>query len=164
MKPDDRKGKLRVCKATDGLNHLQWGGRAPDMPFLPEDDFIIFPQEAEMKFIPKPGVFVIKFPDDPSRKLHVLGKDRHERALADLEQSLKQRLEAPVIRQHHLREQIDGDVQQLIGHLEGLVDERREKAQQKLIKRAETEAERFIKVLSDQRQRCRDVDQVLVGV
>ena len=46
MKPDDRKGKLRVCKATDGLNHLQWGGRAPDMPFLPEDDFIIFPQES----------------------------------------------------------------------------------------------------------------------
>lgn len=69
MKPDDRKGKLRVCKATDGLNHLQWGGRAPDMPFLPEDDFIIFPQEAEMKFIPKPGVFVIKFPDDPSRNM-----------------------------------------------------------------------------------------------
>ena len=55
MKPDDRKGKLRVCKATDGLNHLQWGGRAPDMPFLPEDDFIIFPQEAEMKFIPNAG-------------------------------------------------------------------------------------------------------------
>ena len=27
------------------------------------------------------------YPDDPSRKLHVLGKDRHERALADLEQS-----------------------------------------------------------------------------
>ena len=69
MKPDDRKGKLRVCKATDGLNHLQWGGRAPDMTFLPEDDFIIFPQEAEMKFIPKPGVFVIKFPDDPSRNM-----------------------------------------------------------------------------------------------
>ena len=101
----------------------------------------------------------------------LLGKDRHERALADLEQSLKQRLEAPVIRQHHLREQIDGDVQQLIGHLEGLVDERREKAQQKLIKRAETESERFIKVLSDQRQRIESTktktdhgfDQLVLG-
>ena len=111
------------------------------------------------------------YPDDPRRKLHVLGKDRQERALADLEQSLKQRLEAPVIRQHHLREQIDGDVRQLIGHLEGLVDERREKAQQKLIKRAETESERFIKVLSDQRQRIESTktktdhgfDQLVLG-
>ena len=60
---------------------------------------------------------------------------------------------------------------QLIGHLEGLVDERREKAQQKLIKRAETESERFIKVLSDQRQRIESTktktdhgfDQLVLG-
>ena len=68
MKPDDRKGKLRVCKATDGPNHRS-EAVVPHV-FLPEDDFIIFPQEAEMKFIPKPGVLVIKFSDDPSR--HVL--------------------------------------------------------------------------------------------
>ena len=67
MKPDDRKGKLRICKATDGLTHLMWGPRAEGMPFNPDDDFIIFPQEAQMKFIPKPGCFVIKFPDDASR-------------------------------------------------------------------------------------------------
>ena len=69
MVPDERKGKLRLCKDTDGLTHLQWGSRAADMPFLPEDDLLVFPQEAEMKFIPKPGVFVIKFPDDPSRNM-----------------------------------------------------------------------------------------------
>ena len=69
MAPDERKGKLRVCKATDGLCHLQWGSRAEGMPFVPEDDFIIFPQESVMKFIPKPGVFVIKFPDDVSRNM-----------------------------------------------------------------------------------------------
>ena len=37
------------------------------MPFTPEEDLLVFQPEAEMKFIPKPGVFVIKFPDDPSR-------------------------------------------------------------------------------------------------
>ena len=39
------------------------------MPYNPDDDFIIFPMEAEMKFIPKPGCFVIKFPDDASRNM-----------------------------------------------------------------------------------------------
>ena len=67
MVPDERRGKLRLCKDTDGLTHMQWGVRAPDMPFTPEEDLLVFPREAEMKFIPKPGVFVIKFPDDPSR-------------------------------------------------------------------------------------------------
>lgn len=69
MVPDGRKGKLRLCKDTDGLTHLQWGTRAADMPFTPEDDFLVFPQEAQMKFIPKPGVFVIKFPEDASRNM-----------------------------------------------------------------------------------------------
>ena len=69
MVPDERRGKLRLCKDTDGLTHLQWGTRAPDMPFAPELDLLVFPQEAEMKFIPKPGVFVIKFPEDPSRNM-----------------------------------------------------------------------------------------------
>jgi len=69
MVPDERRGKLRLCKDTDGLTHLQWGTRAPDMPFAPETDLLVFPQEAEMKFIPKPGVFVIKFPEDPSRNM-----------------------------------------------------------------------------------------------
>ena len=69
MAPDERKGKLRVCKATDGLCHLQWGSRAEGMPFVPEDDFIIFPQESVMKFIPKHGECVIKFPYDYSRNM-----------------------------------------------------------------------------------------------
>ena len=69
MVPDERRGKLRLCKDTDGLTHLQWGVRAPDMPFTPEEDLLVFPHEAEMKFIPKPGVFVIKFPDDPARNM-----------------------------------------------------------------------------------------------
>ena len=69
MVPDERRGKLRLCKDTDGLTHLQWGVRAPDMPFTPEEDLLVFPREAEMKFIPKPGVFVIKFPEDPSRNM-----------------------------------------------------------------------------------------------
>ena len=69
MVPDERRGKLRLCKDTDGLTHLQWGTRAPDMPFAPEEDLLVFPREAEMKFIPKPGVFVIKFPDDPARNM-----------------------------------------------------------------------------------------------
>ena len=69
MVPDERRGKLRLCKDTDGLTHMQWGVRAPDMPFTPEEDLLVFPREAEMKFIPKPGVFVIKFPEDPSRNM-----------------------------------------------------------------------------------------------
>lgn len=66
---DERKGLLRICKDTEGLVHLQWGLRSNDLPYNPEDDFIIFPMEAQMKFIPKPGCFVIKFPDDASRNM-----------------------------------------------------------------------------------------------
>ena len=51
MVPDNRKGKLRLCKDTDGLTHLQWGVRVADTPFSPEDDLLVFPREAEMKFI-----------------------------------------------------------------------------------------------------------------
>ena len=70
MVPDNRKGKLRLCKDTDGLTHLQWGVRVADTPFSPEDDLLVFPREAEMKFISKPrGVFVIKFPDDATRNM-----------------------------------------------------------------------------------------------
>ena len=54
MTPDQSKGLLRICKADDGLCHLQFGAR-DDMPYNPDDDFIIFPAEAQMKFIPKPG-------------------------------------------------------------------------------------------------------------
>lgn len=93
MKPDDRKGKLRICKATDGLTHLMWGTRAEGMPYNPEDDFIIFPQEAEMKFIPKPGCFVIKFPDDASRNMFFwsqepAGKIEDDKLVADVNAAL----------------------------------------------------------------------------
>ena len=40
-----------------------------DLPYNPDDDFIIFPAEAQMKFIPKPGCFVVKFSDDASRNI-----------------------------------------------------------------------------------------------
>ena len=93
MKPDDRKGKLRICKATDGLTHLMWGPRAEGMPFNPDDDFIIFPQEAQMKFIPKPGCFVIKFPDDASRNMFFwsqepVGKVEDDKLVADINAAL----------------------------------------------------------------------------
>jgi len=93
MKPDDRKGKLRICKATDGLTHLMWGPRAEGMPFNPDDDFIIFPQEAQMKFIPKPGCFVIKFPDDASRNMFFWsqepkGKVEDDKLTADVNAAL----------------------------------------------------------------------------
>ena len=93
MKPDDRKGKLRICKATDGLTHLMWGPRAEGMPFKPDDDFIIFPQEAQMKFIPKPGCFVIKFPDDASRNMFFWsqepkGKVEDDKLTADVNAAL----------------------------------------------------------------------------
>ena len=93
MKPDDRKGKLRICKATDGLTHLMWGTRAEGMPYNPEDDFIIFPQEAQMKFIPKPGCFVIKFPDDASRNMFFwsqepAGKIEDDKLVADINAAL----------------------------------------------------------------------------
>ena len=93
MKPDDRKGKLRICKATDGLTHLMWGTRAEGMPYNPEDDFIIFPQEAQMKFIPKPGCFVIKFPDDASRNMFFwsqepAGKIEDDKLVADVNAAL----------------------------------------------------------------------------
>lgn len=93
MTPDQRKGKLRVCKDTDGLTHLQFGLRSDDLPYVPEDDFLIFPQECEMKFIPKPGCFVIKFPDDASRNMffwsqELTGTIADEKLTADLNVAL----------------------------------------------------------------------------
>jgi hypothetical protein len=75
-------------------------------------------------------------------------------ALADLETSLRERL--PAVEetiQHQLRGQLPGDVAQLKDRLEALATERAERAKAQLAKRADDEANAFVKVLEEQRER-----------
>lgn len=67
--PDPRKGLVRLVKTEDTLVHLQWIERdvSGAAKVAPEDDAIVFPEEAKASMIPGQRAIVIKFPDDPSR-------------------------------------------------------------------------------------------------
>ena len=80
MKPDDRKGKLRVCKGHGRPQPPAVGRSRPRHALPARGRLHHLPQEAEMKFIPKPGVFVIKFPDDPSRNMFFWSRNRPGRS------------------------------------------------------------------------------------
>ena len=65
LRPDTRKGKLTLFKSTDDLMHLTWTDRAQS---LTEDDFIIFPGDAEYKYVEQARgnsknsrVYILKF-------------------------------------------------------------------------------------------------------
>eukprot|EP00887_Chlorella_sp_A99_P000404 scaffold13.g404.t1 len=72
LSADPRKG--RVCLATDedGLRHFQWFERLPGQSAEAELDIVAaLPGEAAFEKVGRPGarVFLLKFPDDPSRNL-----------------------------------------------------------------------------------------------
>ena len=93
-------------------------------------------------------------PADPARRLRVLNATKTDMALEDLEASLRERLPAvDEAIQHQLRSGLPGDVAQLKGRLESLAADRAEKAKGQLAKRAEDEANAFVKVLHEQRER-----------
>ncbi len=92
-------------------------------------------------------------PGDPSRTLYKLGEEKTKRALADLEASLQQRLEAPEGITEALKGHLSADVAQMREALDRVVEQRQQKATDKLAKRAEEEATRFSNVLEEQRQR-----------
>ena len=92
-------------------------------------------------------------PADPNRRLRKLSEQKSKRALEDLEAALQQRLEAPETATAGLRAHLGRDVGQLREALDGVVEQRRLEATEKLSKRGEEEAARFIKVLEEQRQR-----------
>ncbi|WP_255003184.1 DISARM system SNF2-like helicase DrmD [Cyanobium sp. HWJ4-Hawea] len=93
-------------------------------------------------------------PADPTRRLRVLNATKTDMALADLETSLRQRLPAvDEAIQHQLRVGLPADVAQLKDRLEALAAERAERARGQLGKRAEDEANAFVKVLQEQRER-----------
>ena len=93
-------------------------------------------------------------PADPARRLRVLNATKTDLALADLETSLRERL--PAVEntiQQQLRAALPADVAQLKDRLESLASERAERARGQLGKRAEDEANAFVKVLQEQRER-----------
>ncbi len=92
-------------------------------------------------------------PTDPNRRLRKLSLEKTGRALEDLEASLQQRLEAPEGITATLQTHLGRDVAQLREALDQQVEARRLEAADKLAKRAEEEAARFIKVLEEQRRR-----------
>ena len=92
-------------------------------------------------------------PADPARRLRVLNEKKSEQAIADLETSLQQRIRADDEAQELLRAALARDVAQLRSTLEQRVETTRSSAQQQLEKRADEEANRFVKVLQDQRER-----------
>jgi hypothetical protein len=85
--------------------------------------------------------------------LRKLSLEKTGRALEELEASLLQRLEAPEGITATLQAHLGGDVAQLREALDQQVEARRLEAADKLAKRAEEEAARFIKVLEEQRRR-----------
>jgi hypothetical protein len=93
-------------------------------------------------------------PADPTRRLRVLNATKTDMALADLETSLRERLPSvDEAIQQQLRAQLPNDVAQLKDRLEGLAADRAERAKAQLGKRAEDEANAFVKVLQEQRER-----------
>jgi Helicase conserved C-terminal domain/Type III restriction enzyme, res subunit len=93
-------------------------------------------------------------PADPARRLRVLNATKTDMALADLETSLRDRLPAvDETIQHQLRGALPADVAQLKDRLESLAADRAERAKGQLSKRAEDEANAFVKVLQEQRER-----------
>jgi SNF2 family DNA or RNA helicase len=93
-------------------------------------------------------------PADPARRLRVLNATKTDMALADLETSLRERL--PAVEegiQRQLRGQLPADVALLKDRLEALASERAERARGQLAKRADDEANAFVKVLQEQRER-----------
>ena len=92
-------------------------------------------------------------PTDPTRRLRKLSLEKTGRALEELEASLQQRLEAPEGITAPLQAHLGRDVAQLRDALDQQVEARRREAADKLAKRAEEEAARFIKVLEEQRRR-----------
>ena len=92
-------------------------------------------------------------PTDPNRRLRKLSLEKTGRALEELEASLQQRLEAPEGITATLQAHLGRDVAQLREALDQQVEARRLEAADKLAKRADDEAARFIKVLEEQRRR-----------
>jgi hypothetical protein len=92
-------------------------------------------------------------PTDPNRRLRKLSLEKTGRALEELEASLQQRLEAPEGITATLQTHLGRDVAQLREARDQQVEARRLKAADKLAKRADEEAARFIKVLEEQRRR-----------
>lgn len=85
-------------------------------------------------------------PADPTRRLRVLNSTKTDMALADLETSLRESMPAvDEAIQHQLRAALPADVAQL--------NDRAERAWGQLGKRAEDEANAFVRVLQEQRER-----------
>ncbi|KAI8476022.1 MAG: adhesion molecule [Monoraphidium minutum] len=71
LKPDTRKGMLRVIRTEDGLLHLTWAERADagGVGGAAEEDTILFPEEASFVQIPGQRAAALKFAAEPDRNL-----------------------------------------------------------------------------------------------
>lgn len=92
-------------------------------------------------------------PADPNRRLRKLNAEKSSRALEELEGAMHQRLVAQDQVVRGLQEHLKNDIAQLREPLDQVVEQRRREATDKLSKRAEEEAARFVRVLEEQRKR-----------
>lgn len=70
VRPDKRKGLVRVVRSDDGLLHVHWLERTASGPAAaPEDDVIVFPGEAALEKVPNQRVFVLRFGTEPDRDM-----------------------------------------------------------------------------------------------
>ncbi|XP_065897813.1 proteasomal ubiquitin receptor ADRM1-A-like [Dysidea avara] len=82
--PDKRKGLIFMKIDNDGLLHFYWKDRQHGRT---EDDFTIFPEEAEMKRVPQcttGRVYLLRFKNNPQRKFFYWMQEPNEAKDADL--------------------------------------------------------------------------------
>ncbi|GAQ79096.1 26S Proteasom Rpn13 [Klebsormidium nitens] len=67
VRPDTRKGVVRITRSDDGLRHVSWADRTSNVI---EEDLIVFPEESVFEKVPQSSgrVFILKFKHD-NRKL-----------------------------------------------------------------------------------------------
>lgn len=71
LKPDTRKGLLRIVRTEDGLLHLLWAERTDSgsVETEAEDDVILFPEEATFTQIPNQRAAALKFASEADRNM-----------------------------------------------------------------------------------------------
>eukprot|EP00877_Chromochloris_zofingiensis_P010437 jgi/Chrzof1/5647/Cz16g10040.t1 len=104
LKPDTRKGLLRVIRTEDGLVHLQWLERteAGLSTAEPENDVILFPGEATFEKAPRTSqrVYHLKFANEADRNkvfwMQGASEDADDELAAKVDKAINSPLEMEV--------------------------------------------------------------------
>lgn len=78
LKPDPRKGLLRIVRSEEGLVHVQWLERTPTgTSATPEVDVIVFPEECDFEQVGNQRVYLLKFPNERDRDMFFWMQEPH---------------------------------------------------------------------------------------